>query len=284
MKMKSLMMKRALLAVVAASVFNAYSADTPAAADLKVDFPKAGLELWLSAGQVEQTDGAVTLIKDLSGNENHARRDPATALPLTNPALVRDAASGQPVLRFSGSNIAFVFNQLTNIRTAFWVVSKDPAAFGQRNEKFVLGDKVSNDFHAGWTDDTIFNTDVNPGHLSKYLHDGRTWLNGQAMVAYKTPFPKQLALISIVSAGPVRAGQLAQDRNFSGRSWQGDIAEILLYNVELSDADRQAVEKYLLAKYALKSGANPVTPAAPATPANPPGKGAARHPLLDAGA
>ena len=53
MKMKSLMMKRALLAVVAASAFNAYSADTPAAADLKVDFPKAGLELWLSAGQVE---------------------------------------------------------------------------------------------------------------------------------------------------------------------------------------------------------------------------------------
>ena len=73
------------------------------------------------------------------------------------------------------------------------------------------------------------------------------------MDASKTPFPKQLGLISIISAGPVRAGQLAQDRNFSGRSWQGDIAEILIYNVELTDADRRVVEKYLLTKYAIKT-------------------------------
>ena len=56
------------------------------------------------------------------------------------------------------------------------------------------------------------------------------------MDATKTPFPKQLSLISIVERRPVKAGQLARDRNMSGRSWQGDIAEILIYNVELSDA------------------------------------------------
>jgi hypothetical protein len=252
--MKSVLLKLLLCAVGAIFVSNAYSADLPAASATKAtgDFPKAGLQLWLSAGQVEQTDGSITLIKDLSGKEDHARREPATAKPATNPAIDRDSASGQPVLRFSGDDIAFAFKQITDIRTAFWVVSKDPAAFGKRNEKFVLGDKNSNDFHAGWTDDVIFNTDVNPGHLSKFLADGKTWLNGQSMVASKTPFPKRLALISIVSTGPVKAGQLARDRNMSGRSWQGDIAEILIYNVELSDSDRQAVEKYLIAKYAIK--------------------------------
>jgi hypothetical protein len=248
---------------------NTYSAGAPAPGD----FPKTGLELWLSAGQVEQADGVITLITDLSGSDNHAKRTPATAAPPTNPALAKDAASGQPLLRFNGSNIAYVFQRLTNIRSAFWVVSKDPASFGQRSEKFVLGDPAGNDFHAGWTDDTIFNTDVNPGHLSKFLKDGKTWLNGRAMDATKTPFPKQLSLISIISTGPVSAGQLARDRNMSGRSWEGDIGEILLYNVELSDADRLAVEKYLTAKYQIQPGPTPAFASSSATPPAAPARG-----------
>jgi hypothetical protein len=249
MKIKSIF--ATLAAVCTAAAFNVSAALT--ALGGPVPIPSAGLQLWLSASQVEQTNGVVTLINDLSGQGNDARRDPPTAMPETNPAVAK-TANGQPVLRFTGADIAFVFNQITNVRTAFWVVSKDPASFGFKSEKFVLGDKKSNDFHAGWTDDTIFNTDVNPGHLSQYLHDAKTWLNGQPMIAYQTPFPKQLSVISIVSPGPVKAGQLARDRNFSGRSWQGDIAEILLYNVELSDADRQAVEKYLMTKYGIQGG------------------------------
>jgi hypothetical protein len=225
------------------------------AADAPVDFPKAGLELWLSAGQVEQAGGTITLIKDLSGNGNDAQREPATAAPVDNPAIVKYLGCNQPALRFSGATIAYPFKQITDIRTVFWVVCKDQASFGARNEKFVLGDKTSNDFHAGWTDDTILNTDVNPGHVAQNLANARAWLNGQSIVANKTPFPKQLSVITLVSTGPVRAGQLAGDRNFGGRSWQGDIAEILIYNVELSDADRQAVEKYLMTKYALKADA-----------------------------
>ena len=284
--MKNAFLKPALAVLSAAVAFNAYSAGAPAPGD----FPKAGLELWLSAGQVEQADGVITVIKDLSGAGNDARRNAPATTPANNPAVAKDAASGQPLLRFSGSNVAYVFQRLTNIRTAFWVVSKDPASFGQRSEKFVLGDPAGNDFHAGWTDDTIFNTDVNPGHLSKNLKDGKTWLNGKPMDATKTPFPKQLSLISIISAGPVSAGQLARDRNMSGRSWQGDIGEILLYNVELSDAGRLAVEKYLTAKYQIQPGANPApasgattSPAAPAGASALPGNGLARHPFLYAG-
>ena len=268
--MKSAFLKTALAAVSAALALNSYSAGTPAAGD----FPKAGLELWLSAGQVEQADGTISVLKDLSGSENPAKRDPPTATPVTNPSVTKDAASGQPLLHFTGANVAYGFNRLTNILTAFWVVSKDPASFGQKSEKFVLGDRSGNDFHAGWTDDTIFNTDVNPGHLSKYLKDGKTWLNGKPMDATKTPFPKQLCVISIVSAGPVSASQLARDRNMSGRSWQGDIAEILLYKAALSDADRQAVEKYLTDKYKIQPlpGAAPGSGAAtPQARAIPPG-------------
>ena len=255
MKMKHSHLILALATTSLVFALNGHAADAPA------DFPKAGLELWLSAGQVEQTNGTITAIKDLSGNENDARREPAAAVPPGNPALVKYVGSGQPVLRFSGAAVAYAFKQITDIRTVFWVVCKDQASFGERNEKFVLGDKTSNDFHAGWTDDTILNTDVNPGHLSQNLANARAWLNGQSIVANKTPFPKQLGVITLVSTGPVKAGQLAQDRNFASRSWQGDIAEILIYNVELSDADRQAVEKYLMTKYAIKTDAAPNTAA-----------------------
>ncbi len=276
----------------ATSSMNASSAGEPKAGTLKAapipgDFPKAGLELWFSAGQVVQANGAFTGIGDISGNGNNASRIADSTAPSADPALAVDAASGKPVLHFSGENLAFGFKRLTDIRTAFWVVSKDPAAFGKLNERCVLGDTVSHDFHAGWTDDTIFNTvydNPNPsGHLSRYLHDGKTWLNGLPMDASKTPFPKQLGVISIQSTGPVEANQLARDRQFAGRSWQGEIAEVLLFNVVLSDADRQAVERYLMAKYQIKPVANPSVSASTSIGPSLPGKGAAQHPFVYAG-
>jgi hypothetical protein len=72
----------------------------------------------------------------------------------------------------------------------------------------------------------------------------------------------------------VKASQLARDRQFGARSWQGEIAEVLLYNVELSWKDRQSVENYLIAKYHIK------TPLAPAVL---PGNGVLEHPFLYAG-
>jgi len=38
---------------------------------------------------------------------------------------------------------------------------------------------------------------------------------------------------------------------FQGDGWDGDIAEILIYNTALSSTDRQSVHEYLVAKYAL---------------------------------
>ena len=115
---------------------NVHAADAPA------DFPKAGLELWLSAGQVEQTDGTITAIKDLSGNGNDARRGSRHGGPgRAIPPWPRMPPAGSRYC-ISPARTCLAFKQLTDIRTAFWVVSKDPASFGQRSEKFVLGDKA----------------------------------------------------------------------------------------------------------------------------------------------
>ncbi len=90
LNMTTAFLKLAMVAASVASAINTYSVDTAAAATLEPrpmpgGFPKAGLQLWLCASQVEQADGAVTLIKDLSGNENHARRDAPSATPAALP-------------------------------------------------------------------------------------------------------------------------------------------------------------------------------------------------------
>jgi hypothetical protein len=261
---------------------NAQSASpstAPAQLPLSADFPKAGLKLWLSADHVKEANGRITRILDISGNGNDAIRNPDSTAPSSDPAVITDAASGQSTLHFSGQNVAYNFKRVTGIRNAFWVVSKDPAAFGHLDERFVLGDTVSHDFHSGWTNDTIFNVvydNPNPsGHLSKYLHDGKTFLNGEEMDASKIPFPKQLGVITIKTTGPVEANQLARDRQFAGRSWQGNIAEILLYDKELSWDDMRRVEKYLLDKYHIDTSV--------VAPAVLPGNGPSQHPFLYAG-
>ncbi|HEV2646555.1 MAG TPA: hypothetical protein VGU46_09345 [Acidobacteriaceae bacterium] len=253
-------MPRTHLLILAASLLLAPSlnAQTPPAAapsqqSLPAAIPTNGLQLWLAADHVKPSDGHITTIPDLSPNHNDATRTPDSTAPASDPTLIQDPISHQPVLHFTGENLAFTFPRVTGIRSAIWVVSKDPAAFGHRDERFVLGDTLSHDFHAGWTDDTIFNTvydNPNPsGHLSKYLHDGKTYLNGEEMDASKIPFPQQLGVISIFSTGPVEANQLARDRSFGGRSWQGNIAEVILYNRELTWKEGQAVVAYLMAKY-----------------------------------
>lgn len=220
--------------------------------DKSVDFPKVGLKFWISADHVEQADGVVTILQDRSGNKNHARHDSGDGIIMINPIVLKDPGSGQPILRFSGDYCGFNFNQIADVRTGFCVISKDRKAFGALDEKCLLGGKISHDLHTGWTDDVIFNLTVNSGHLSQYAADGRQWLNGHPIQAQKTPWPKQLGLLSFTTTGPVSFDQIARDRNFDKRSWQGDIAEILLFNTVLSDADRTAVEQYLLNKYAIQ--------------------------------
>jgi hypothetical protein len=93
---------------------------------LPEDFPKAGLQLWLCAGRVEQTEGVITLIEDLSGNENHARRDPATAVPAANPVLTNDAASGQHALKITNNSQPSAFGGSWNACGSKTLTSRGP--------------------------------------------------------------------------------------------------------------------------------------------------------------
>jgi hypothetical protein len=102
----------------------------------------------------------------------------------------------------------------------------------------------------------------NSGYVSAKILNGTTKLMGNAVNGTMTALPaNQYLLVSLVTTNNVQANQVCQDRSSHG-SWQGDIAEILIYNSALTSDEEQRVGTYLSAKYGLTT-AYPLLPAAP---------------------
>jgi hypothetical protein len=103
-------------------------------------------------------------------------------------------------------------------------------------------EKESVDFHVGahWTDTIV--------ELGVFRH-GKVWFNGFLVDPALSEFAPKLAVISFAAGRDVKATLVARDRDFPDRSWYGDIGEIVVYTRSLSDAERQAVEGYLMKKY-----------------------------------
>jgi hypothetical protein len=222
--------------------------------------PQRGLLLWLAAdGETRREAEHVIAWNDQSGNGNHATR----VGKAPGPTLAQ--ANGRPVLRFDGKDVGFGFRRLANMRTVFWVLSKDPASFGQRNERFVFGDvgfglMYNADFHPGGPGKPVL---LHGNTSAAFLREGQIRLNGQLVDGTTTDFPRALGVVSMVSTGNLAAGFISYDRGYPGRAWQGDLAEILVYDRVLADGERAAIEQLLARKYGLTFASAP----APASPA-----------------
>ena len=235
--------------LLAISALLSFCAPLPAAErtfapDAKI--PSEGLALWLTADGAVVENGEVSAIPDRSGKHNDAVREKDPKLAAGNPKIIKHEQAGEPVLRFDGRFSGYEFGSIKNARTVFFVASKHPAAFKKFAERFVLGgkEKKSVDFHVGchWTDTII--------ELGMFRH-GKAWFNGFPMDPTLSEFSQKLAVISFVAGQDTIAEQLARDRDFTDRSWHGDIGEILIYTTPLADAERKAVEGYLMKKYSI---------------------------------
>ena len=220
----------------------------------------SGLVLRMDASQLAGVaNGAqVNTWADTSGLGNHAVRQGGSSAGY--PMYVTSALNGKPVVRFnSGSSIGdyFQFTRISNIRTVFWVVKENAGASGSH---FLLGDDSSYDFHRASANGPLWES----GYASGNIKTGTTKLMGNVINGTTTSLPSaSFQLVSLVTAGNVQANQICQDRVYNG-SWQGDIAEILIYDRALTGAEELQVGTYLAAKYGL-TAAYPVVPA-PATP------------------
>jgi hypothetical protein len=205
----------------------------------------AGCELWLDAADtdgdgVAESGGSLASWVDKSGQANHATQPTSSK----QPQQVANQLNGNPVVRFDGSDDMMSFPELSDIRTVFWVVEEDA---GTSDTRFLLGHSSSYEFHRGL--DSSPSTIWNSTYASSSIKNGTTRLDGNVVNGTTTEWPQgDYHRLSLVTTGNVHANQLTQDRNY-GRSWDGGIAELIVYNTALSDADRLAVADYLQTKW-----------------------------------
>ena len=166
------------------------------------------------------------------------------------PQYKANQLNGKPVIRFNSANgntgDYFSFSRITTIRTVFWVLKENAGASAGH---FLLGDDTTYDFHRGTANGPIWQST----YTSPNIKNGTTKLMGTVVDGTTNSIPaSQFHLISLVTAGNVQANQITQDRTYHG-SWQGDIAEILIYDRALTSNEEQSVGVYLAAKYGLST-------------------------------
>ena len=229
------------------------------------DLPvSSGLVLRMDASQIAGTvDGAqLDIWKDTSGALNNATRQGGSTVGY--PKYIASGVNGRPVVRFDSpigdTGDYMKFNRISTIRSVFWVLKENP---GLADYHFLLGDSVTYDFHRGSTPNgPLWNT----GYVSENISGGATKLMGSLINGTTTSLPSgNFQLVSLVTTGNVSANQICQDRTYHG-SWQGDIAEILIYDRALTSTEETLVGTYLATKYGLVTSyplsAIPATPAA----------------------
>ncbi len=129
----------------------------------------------------------------------------------------------------------------TEGKTFFWVLNEDEGAGTQiRN---LLGDDTGTDFHAGYPS--------NRRILQSAAKFDLTKMNGSIIDATTTDRPTTPSVIGfrVNETDSVVFSNFSKDRTFTSRLWKGDLAELIIYNRRLTDAEFQKVEQYLIKKY-----------------------------------
>jgi hypothetical protein len=88
------------------------------------------------------------------------------------------------------------------------------------------------------------------GYSSASVLNGETRVNQTVVDGKVANRPTRLSVISLVTTGDVVADSFSRDRTY-GRSWWGDLAELVVYDRALTSAERKEVEDYLAFKYGL---------------------------------
>ncbi len=199
----------------------------------------ANLAMWLKADAITGlADGAT--VNTWTDSSTNARN--ATLLSGT-PVFKTNVLNGKPVVRFStDGESGFSFPQMTDIRTVFWVV-KETATTGIH---FLLGDDNNYHFHRG-TGGPLWSAT----NASANIRTGTTRLMGTTVDGTATSLGSGYRIVSVVTSGNVEASRLSKDRSIAARSWDGDVAEVIIYNRALSTAEEARVGNYLAEKYAL---------------------------------
>ncbi|MBQ1428847.1 MAG: hypothetical protein IIZ06_04190, partial [Kiritimatiellae bacterium] len=195
--------------------------------------------IWLDASDAanfvfkDKTFGYVTQWKDLS---SYGRT--ATSYMANYGSL--GVADGVPAYLMGavGAQIDMNFTRITGIRTVFQAMAIRSTSGGFNQW---LGDDTACHFHRNT--DGSYDSQWGMQNCSFYK-------DGELVAAPRTTVPpSDRHVYTIVTSAGANANQLSRDRKTNARSSGRDLSELIVFDVVLSDSDRQAIEAYLAAKW-----------------------------------
>ena len=168
-------------------------------------------------------------VSDFSGNNNHWSQASAPSAP----TLQVSPTNSKNVLRFAdGGTVTMNFTSgLSTIRTIYWAINQSAGNKASWN-CFMLGDSSAYNFHANDTGQGCFTpsySNVNVLHIDK------------TNVAIYTARPLTLKVVTAQTSGNTSANRFSYDRSYQ-RSWEGDLALLLIYSTLHSAGEMSATE------------------------------------------
>jgi hypothetical protein len=232
-----------------------------------INIPTDGLKLWVHAGKNVTTDsgGHVSLWES-----NTELNDLAQASENLKPLFVDSSMDGKPAIGFDGSDDVLSTSGLVlNGASSFTVVAvAKPGVVvpgdtllwhGDSSPGGGYGFRVGSDgkLKAGWTGGVSEVSSSDSIISGKWFmaggsYDGaahKLWVNGSLAGSVAPP-------ASNFIAGVMSAGNLGASTN----GWNGDIAEVFVYNRVLSDTERADLTHYIKGKYFRPIGSFTATP------------------------
>jgi autotransporter-associated beta strand protein len=187
--------------------------------------------------------GGVMTWNDVRGNGRSA----SVTTGYSNPTLVNNGLNGKPIVDFGaiGSWQSLMWSETNNaIRAAFLVFES------KSNEAFLLGHNVSTiyDFHRDGA--RIYSYP----NASRAPMCGLNTINGHTVLGKDAIMPVGFNVIAVQATAPgARASAFANDRAIGGRTGGQRLAEVIIYNRELTDQERRDTEAYLMCKWLNRS-------------------------------
>lgn len=225
-------------------------------------------ELWLDAADassITHSSNAISQWSDKSGNGNHATQG-TTA---NRPTL------GTNNIEFDGSTNHFIASTfvLENAHSIYVVAKSDSDGYRRilnANGYYFLGNgNGDNNFTTLYGTSNWQSTGTSTNTPALSVADTSILVavsNGTNVIPYHNGTAQNSRSSSM--EGPAPAGvTIGKHANSSSQYWDGHIAEIIIFNTNQTDADREKVEGYLAHKWGLTSDL-PLTHPHKTTPPN----------------
>jgi hypothetical protein len=214
--------------------------------------PSSGLNLWLMADSLVSTP--VEVVTDYSGSGNDALQTTVA----NRPTLLANALNGKPAIHFVGTSSQYLSlpnfmsgwtsselfvvlrSTYTNVNSGPWMLGSQGYAWYSGSDGSIEGEfGTSYQQLEGVPSQSVLQFNLYEAYSQAGLY--QSWVNGAPLFQSTTN--------GVGFSTTPRLGT-----NY-GYYFSGDIAEMLIYNRALSDAERKGVRTYLSLKYQLVAAA-----------------------------